>query len=103
MLWQGRKSAIGIVSMDSANISRLSFRNISIDGSQIATPLFLKLGHRSEGEDHSKHASWPVGSLSDINFTDIRAPHWGHGSQKDADRRGAYTATIEGLPGHRVG
>ena len=100
VIGSGRKSAIGIVSMDGANISLLSFRNITINGAQIATPLFLKLGNRAKGEDH-KAENLPVGSLSHIDFTDIFAPHWGHGSK---EKRGCYTATIEGVnASHKVG
>eukprot|EP01052_Picozoa_sp_SAG31_P045731 SAG31_NODE_8473_length_1445_cov_0.657504_1_plen_255_part_10 len=62
VIGSGRKSAIGIVSMDSANITQLKFRNVTISGSQIATPLFLKLGNRLKGEDHKAHKPWPVGS-----------------------------------------
>lgn len=81
VIGSGRKSAIGVVSMDSANITKLNFRNITIRGSQIATPLFLKLGNRAEG--------------------DIFAPSWGHGSKS---KRGSYTATIEGMnTSHKVG
>jgi len=37
----GPKSGIGIVSMDSANISAVSFRNVSIHGANVATPVRL--------------------------------------------------------------
>lgn len=104
VLGSGRKSAIGLVSMDSANISHLSFENISINGKEIATPLFLKLGNRQEGEDgKARKHPWPPGSITDVNFTDIRAPNWGH-SHNSEGRRSSYTATIEGLNAqHRVG
>ena len=90
----GRKSAIGIVSMDSANITGLRFENISIHGIDVATPLFLKLGNRASGE-YGKH-SWTVGSISDVNFTNITADLWGHVKDPSKGRRSSYTATIEG-------
>ena len=89
----GRKSAIGIVSMDSANISALSFDNITIHGDDVATPLFMKLGNREKGEYGDHH--WTVGSIRDVNFTNIRADFWGH-AKASSGRRSSYTATIEG-------
>lgn len=44
------KAAIGLVSMDSANITSVTFKNISIEGADIATPIFVKLGNRAKGE-----------------------------------------------------
>jgi hypothetical protein len=48
-----------------------------------------------------------VGSISDVNFTDIFAPSWGHGDASKASklqRRPNYTPTIEGVnSSHRVG
>ena len=46
-----RKAAISIVSMDGANISAISFRNVSIEGKDVATPLYIKVGHRADCED----------------------------------------------------
>ena len=61
VIGSGRKSAIGIVTMDSANITELAFKNITIEGDEIATPLFLKLGNRAEGEDGKHRKGWAVG------------------------------------------
>eukprot|EP01046_Picozoa_sp_COSAG06_P069513 COSAG06_NODE_18991_length_858_cov_1.628458_1_plen_210_part_01 len=48
-----------------------------------------------------------VGSISDVNFTNIFAPSWGHGDASKASklqRRPNYTPTIEGVnSSHRVG
>ncbi len=97
-----RKAAIGIVSMDSANISGLTFRNIEIQGRNVATPLFIKLGNRVRGEDDTGH--WPPGSISDVNFTAIRCVGWGNVSDPKPGHGTAYTATIEGLnSSHSVG
>ena len=97
-----RKAAIGIVSMDSANISGLTFRNIEIHGRNVATPLFVKLGNRIRGEDGKGH--WPPGSISDVNLTGIRAVGWGNVSEPKPGHGTAYTATIEGLnSSHTVG
>eukprot|EP00746_Dinoflagellata_sp_MGD_P158670 gnl/MRDRNA2_/MRDRNA2_86521_c1_seq3.p1 gnl/MRDRNA2_/MRDRNA2_86521_c1~~gnl/MRDRNA2_/MRDRNA2_86521_c1_seq3.p1 ORF type:complete len:496 (+),score=56.55 gnl/MRDRNA2_/MRDRNA2_86521_c1_seq3:75-1562(+) len=98
VIGSGRKSAIGIVSMDSANISQLMFRNVSIHGHQIATPLFLKLGNRQTDEYGHHRGNWPIGSLSNISFDNITAWNWGHAkNSKKKLRRSSYTATIEGL------
>ena len=64
MIGGGQKSAIGLTSMDSANITAVSFQNITIHGEKIATPLFLKLGNRAEGEDGKGTAL--SGSISTI-------------------------------------
>ena len=80
----------------------LTFRNIEIHGQNIATPLFIKLGNRVDGEDHKGH--WSPGSISDVNFSAIRAVGWGHVSNPKSGHGTAYTATIEGLnASHRVG
>ena len=101
MIGGGQKSAIGLTSMDSANISGVVFHNITIHGKAIATPLFLKLGNRAEGEDGKGH--WPVGSITDVNFSSITATEWGEG-RASSGRRSSYTPTIEGLSAvHAVG
>ena len=38
-----RKAGIGIVSMDGANISAVSFTNVTMDSKDIATPLYIKV------------------------------------------------------------
>jgi beta-D-xylosidase 4 len=97
-----RKSAIGIVSMDSANISALRFHNVSIRGQDVATPLYVKVGNRINGEDNLGH--WPPGSISDVNLSEVRAVDWGHVSKPKPGHSASYTATIEGLDAeHRVG
>ena len=96
ILGSGKKSAIGLVSMDSANISNIHFRNITIAGGEIATPIFLKLGNRARGEDHKARKPWPPGSISDVTFTDITASDWGKG-KASSGRQSSYTPTIEGV------
>lgn len=99
-----RKAAISIVSMDGANISAISFRNVSIEGKDVATPLYIKVGHRADCED-GKGTCGRAGSIRDINLTDIRAVGWGNVRHAKPGHRRSYTATIEGLDGglHSVG
>ena len=53
-----RKAAIGIVSMDGANISAVLLRNVTIDGrASIATPLFVKIG---SSRARAEPTIWPV-------------------------------------------
>ena len=62
VLTTGRKAGIGIVSMDGAHISGLSFRNVTIDSADVATPLFMKIGNRANCED-GKGTCWRPGSI----------------------------------------
>lgn len=80
----------------------VSFWNVSIVGRNVATPLFIKLGNRVAGEDTRGH--WAIGSISDVNLTDVRAVGWGDVSRPKKGHSLRYTATIEGLDAdHRVG
>ena len=98
-----RKSAIGIVSMDGANISKLRFENITVDGPDVATPLFVKIGNRVGCEDR-KGTCWRPGSIADVNFTNMTANGWGNVSNPTRGHSASYTATVEGLnASYRVG
>ena len=46
------KAGVGIISMDSANISAISFHNLTIHGQNVATPLFIKLGLLNISTEH---------------------------------------------------
>ena len=97
-----RKSAIGIITMDSANISSIAFFNVIISGN-VATPLFVKIGNRIGCEDHKGGCS-AVGSITDVNLTNISALGWGNVTNPKRGHSKSYTATIEGLNStHRVG
>eukprot|EP00936_MAST-01D_sp_MAST-1D-sp1_P002361 g2361.t1 len=103
VLTSGRKAGIGIVSMDGARISRLSFRNVTIDSTNVATPLFMKIGNRVDCED-GKGTCWKPGAIGDVNFTDIRARGWGNVSHPKPGHAQAYAPTIEGLnASYRIG
>jgi hypothetical protein len=98
-----RKSAIGIISMDGANISQVRFANITIDGPDVATPLFVKIGNRVDCED-GKGTCWQPGSIRDVNFSNISARGWGNVSHPKKGHGTSYTATVEGLnASYRVG
>jgi len=97
-----RKAAIGVISMDGANVARLSFTNIAISGN-VATPIYVKLGNRVDCED-GKGGCWEVGSIADVNFTNVSAVGWGNVSNPKPGHRRGYTATLEGLnASHRIG
>ena len=90
--------------MDSANITRVAFRNISIHGVDVATPLFIKIGNRVNGETNLPSNAFVPGSISDVNFTDIRAFDWGAVESPKSGHATNYTLTIEGLnESHLVG
>ena len=97
LITSARKAAVGIVSMDGANISNVSFTNLTIDGlASVATPFFLKVGHRADCED-GKGTCWFPGSIRGIHFVDVAAVRWGHVSDPAPGHAASYAATIEGL------
>lgn len=98
-----RKAAIGIVSMDSAKISQIFFRNVTIRGANVSSPLYVKLGHRVNGENGEGFFPTP-GTISDIEFTDLVAEDWGYALDVKPGHSQSYTATIEGInASYRVG
>ena len=99
-----RKAAIGIVTMDGANISALRFERVTIRGRDVATPLFVKIGHRPHGENDLPTKNFAPGSIADARFVDVRAYDWGNVSDPKPGHAVSYTPTIEGLNAtHRVG
>ena len=64
--------------MDSSNISTVSFRDVTIRGSNVATPIFMKIGNRVHGEQNIATNHFVPGSISDVNFTNVTAVHWGN-------------------------
>lgn len=98
-----RKAAIGIVSMDSANISGISFHNITIRGANVSSPLYVKLGHRVNGENGESFFPVP-GTIADVDFYDLVAEDWGYAEDVKPGHSSSYTATIEGInASYRVG
>lgn len=91
-----RKAAISVISMDGANVSQLRFENVRIEGEDVATPLFVKVGNRVACEDQ-KGTCWRPGSIGDVNLTNVTAVGWGNAHPVRPGHRHAYTATIEGL------
>lgn len=91
-----RKSAIGVVTMDGANITNVAFSNITISGWNVATPLYVKVGNRVECEDNKGSCFWP-GSIALLSFSGVKAIGWGNASDPKPGHRPSYTATIEGL------
>jgi hypothetical protein len=91
-----RKAAIGILSMDGAHISDIHFTDVTIDGSEIATPLYVKMGNRVLCED-GKGTCWRPGSISGISLTRVTALRWGNVSNPKPHHGTRYTPTIEGL------
>lgn len=82
------KAGIGIVSMDGAHISNVTYRNISMTDTY--TPLFFFIGNRLRRPDN---ATATPGSISNIYIDGVNVAH-------AADRaKGNVSATIDGLPG----
>ena len=71
--------------MDGANISNVTFSNVSIRGRNIATPLFVKVGNRASCEDNKGGCFWP-GSISDVVFSALSAEGWGNVSDAKPGR-----------------
>ena len=91
-----RKAAISLISMDGANITGVTFRNVTVGGTDVATPLFVKLGNRAACEDGKGTCGRP-GSIADVSFSAVRAEGWGNVSGAKPGHRHSYTLTIEGL------
>jgi polygalacturonase len=81
------KAGIGIVSMDGAHISNVSYSDITM--THAATPIFFKIGSRGRCPGHPG-----VGTISGISLTNVT----GTGLSDN----GSFTSTITGLPGHPV-
>ncbi len=81
------KSGIGMVSMDSARITDVHYRNIRMSG--VSSPIMMKIGTRNRCGDHRG-----VGSISNITFDNIT------GTGKSSPQ---YSPTIWGETGtHHV-
>jgi polygalacturonase len=81
------KSGLGMVSMDSANISDVHYHNITVSG--VASPIMQKIGTRNRCGDHRG-----VGTIKNITYDGITL------SGKSSPQ---YTATIWGADGsHHV-
>ena len=91
-----RKAAVSLISMDGANISGVRFVNVSVQGADVATPLFIKLGNRAACEDGKGTCYYP-GSIRDVSFDGMNATGWGNVSRCKPGHSPSYTATIEGL------
>ena len=93
-----RKAAISIVSMDGANISAVRFENVTIEGRDVATPLFIKVGNRAACEDGKvgRRRGTP-GSIGPVTLSAVTALGWGNATHTKAGHGRGYTATVEGL------
>ena len=68
------------------------------------TQIFVKIGNRVNGETNLPSNDFPPGSISDVNFTDIRAYDWGAVANPKPGHSTNYTLTVEGLnASHLVG
>ena len=68
------------------------------------TQIFVKIGNRVNGETDLPSNDFPPGSISDVNFTDIRAYDWGAVANPKPGHSTNYTLTVEGLnASHLVG
>ena len=85
---QAGKAGIGIVSMDGAHISNVSYTDITM--THATTPIFMKLGTRGRCP-----GSPGVGSISDISLTNVTGTSL-------VDNGNEYTSTIAGRPGHPI-
>ena len=81
------KAGIGIVSMDGAHISNITYDTITM--TRAATPIFIKIGDRGRCPGHPG-----AGTISGISISNVTGTNLSDG--------GSYTSTITGLPGHPV-
>lgn len=83
-------TGLSIMSADGAELRRISFSNIIMEG--LSCPIFVRLGKRHR-PSHAEYAELPItpGVVEDITFNHIRA----YGV-------GALPITISGYPGHPV-
>ncbi|HZP53354.1 glycosyl hydrolase family 28 protein, partial [Actinocrinis sp.] len=81
------KAGIGIVSMDGAHISNITYDNITM--TRAATPVFIKIGSRGRCPGHPG-----AGTISAVSITDVTGTN--------LSDNGSFTSTITGLPGHPV-
>lgn len=82
------KAGLGIVSMDGADITNVSYTDVTMKDA--ATPIFIKIG------DRGRCPGTPgPGSISAITFNHVT------GTQL-SDLGANYTSTITGMPGHPV-
>lgn len=81
------KAGIGIVSMDGAHISNITYDTITMK--RAATPIYLKIGDRGRCPGHPG-----AGTISGISINNVTGSNLSDG--------GSYTSTITGLPGHPV-
>jgi polygalacturonase len=82
------KAGIGIVSMDGAHISNVSYTDITM--THATTPIFMKIGTRGRCP-----GSPGVGSISGVTLTNVTGTNLVQGGNE-------YTSTIAGRPGHPV-
>ena len=81
------KAGIGIVSMDGAHISNVTYDTITM--THAATPIFIKIGSRGRCPGHPG-----AGTISGISINNVTGTTLSDG--------GSFTSTITGLPGHPV-
>ena len=82
------KAGLGIVSMDGAKITDVSYTDVAMRDA--ATPIFIKIGDRGRCP-----GSPGPGSISGITFNHVTGTHL-------SDLGANYTSTITGMPGHPV-
>ena len=82
------KAGLGIVSMDGAKITDVSYTDVTMKDA--ATPIFIKIGDRGRCP-----GSPGPGSISGITFDHVTGTHL-------SDLGANYTSTITGMPGHPV-
>jgi polygalacturonase len=78
------KSGLGMVSMDGANISNVTYNNVTMSGT--ASPIMEKIGHRLRCG-----GSPTVGSISDIHYNGVTGTN-----------AGAFSPTLWGQSGHDI-
>ena len=82
------KAGLGIVSMDGAKITNVSYTDVTMKDA--ATPIFIKIGDRGRCP-----GSPGPGSISGVTFDHVTGTHL-------SDLGANYTSTITGMPGHPV-
>jgi glycosyl hydrolase family 28 len=85
------KAGIGMVSMDGAHISHVSYSDVRM--TRAATPIYMKIGDRGSCPGHPG-----AGSISDVTITGVVGTNLFH----PGSSRVEFTSTIAGRPGHPV-
>lgn len=95
-IWDTKGGGIKLLSVDGANISNINIRNIAMEN--VDMPLFIRLGERRR--TYRDAPQQPVGSINNVNITNIAAVTRGLGKSRVSPPAGIF---ITGTPNHEIG